>query len=478
MIREREQVYRSAFYLADLIATIVAFGLALRVRAVLPERVRLPVLGELPPLADFSAFVPAVMALTGIWLFLLFLFETSDFRAPPRTFALRYAKVTGVGSVLLLGCAFLLQWDFFPRTLIVLFALIDWASMFVSRIVMLRVAELIRRRRTGGHQILLVGTGPAAREVYEAIGEERSFGFEVMGLLRETTASPSPDWGDQPVFGDMSRLQEVLTRQVVDTVMFALEDTDEEALGDAIAVCEERGARVSIAMFPFRHVSPRMTLENLEGIPMLTFAQTPTNEVKLLFKRSIDVGVAALAILLLSPLMLATLLAIRLESKGAALYRQVRVGKMGRQFNVYKFRSMVVDAEERREALTEANEMGEGPMFKLKRDPRVTRVGRVIRKLSIDELPQLFNVLRGEMSLVGPRPSLPDEVARFEPWQRRRLSMKPGITCIWQVSGRNKIGFDDWMKLDLEYIDNWSIWLDIKILAKTVPVVLLGYGAS
>lgn len=478
MIREREQLYRSVFYVADLLATLFAFGLALRIREVLPDRVRLPVLGVLPPLADFSAFLPAVPALAGIWMLLLFLFETSDFRAPRRTAALRYAKTVLVGSVLLLGCAFLLQWGFFPRTLIVLFAVVAWSSMFATRIVMLRAAALIRRRRTGGHQILLVGTGPAAAEVFQAIREERTFGFEVVGFLRETPASPSPDWAPQPVFGDLSRLRDVLNRQVVDTVMFALEDTDEEALGDAIAVCEERGARVSIAMFPFRHVSPRMTLENLEGIPMLTFAKTPTNEVKLLLKRSIDVFVSALAIALLSPLMLATLVAIRLESPGPALYRQQRVGKMGRRFDVLKFRSMVIDAEARLEALRAQNEMGEGPMFKVKRDPRVTRIGRVIRKLSIDELPQLFNVLRGEMSLVGPRPSLPEEVARFEPWQRRRLSMKPGITCIWQVSGRNKIGFDDWMKLDLEYIDNWSIWLDIKILAKTVPVVLLGYGAS
>jgi exopolysaccharide biosynthesis polyprenyl glycosylphosphotransferase len=210
---------------------------------------------------------------------------------------------------------------------------------------------------------------------------------------------------------------------------------------------------------------------------MLTFAHTPTNEAALFIKRVIDVVVSATALLVLSPLLLLTALTIRLESAGPALFSQERIGKMGRRFRLLKFRSMVSNADEQRDALRAHNEM-DGPMFKMRRDPRVTRVGRLIRKTSIDELPQLINVLRGEMSLVGPRPSLPEEVRQFKPWQRRRLSMKPGITCIWQVSGRNKVDFERWMELDLEYIDHWSLWLDLKILAKTVPVVVFGIGAS
>jgi lipopolysaccharide/colanic/teichoic acid biosynthesis glycosyltransferase len=174
--------------------------------------------------------------------------------------------------------------------------------------------------------------------------------------------------------------------------------------------------------------------------------------------------------------MLPAAILIKLTSHGPVLFRQKRCGHNGRQFVMYKFRSMIDNAEQRRLELEPLNEM-DGPVFKSSRDPRITIIGKIIRRFSIDELPQVFNVLRGDMSLVGPRPPLPEEVARYERWQRRRLSMKPGMTCLWQISGRNEVSFEDWMKLDLTYIDNWSLLLDLKILLKTVPVVLLGRGA-
>jgi lipopolysaccharide/colanic/teichoic acid biosynthesis glycosyltransferase len=175
--------------------------------------------------------------------------------------------------------------------------------------------------------------------------------------------------------------------------------------------------------------------------------------------------------------MLPAAIVIKLTSRGPVLFKQLRCGLNGRQFVMYKFRSMINNAEQLRFELAALNEM-DGPVFKSSRDPRVTPFGRIIRRFSIDELPQIFNVLRGDMSLVGPRPPLPEEVARYERWQRRRLSMKPGMTCLWQISGRNEVSFEDWMKLDLSYIDNWSLLLDLKILLKTVPVVLMGRGAK
>ncbi len=175
--------------------------------------------------------------------------------------------------------------------------------------------------------------------------------------------------------------------------------------------------------------------------------------------------------------MAAIALAIRLTSSGQVLFRQVRCGLNGRRFTLYKFRTMVEDAERRRPELHHLNEM-DGPVFKVRRDPRVTRLGRLLRRYSLDELPQLWNVLSGTMSLVGPRPAIPEEVAQYQRWQRRRLSMRPGLTCLWQISGRNDLDFDRWMELDLEYIDSWSPLLDLKILARTVPVVLSGRGAS
>lgn len=187
-------------------------------------------------------------------------------------------------------------------------------------------------------------------------------------------------------------------------------------------------------------------------------------------KRALDIIASTLGLIILSPILLIVAILIKLESKGPAIFSQKRIGLNKKEFKMYKFRSMVQNAEELKEKLAKENEMS-GPMFKMKNDPRVTKVGRFIRKTSIDELPQLINVLKGEMSLVGPRPSLPKEVSKFEPWMLRRLSVKPGLTCYWQVSGRNNIDFEDWMKLDLQYVNDRSFWLDLKLILKTATVL-------
>jgi len=221
-----------------------------------------------------------------------------------------------------------------------------------------------------------------------------------------------------------------------------------------------------------------MELHEFDGFPLLSFSTTPTNEALMFVRRILDMVLAFLLLSIFGPLvMLPTAILIKLTSPGPVLFKQKRCGLNGRQFVMYKFRSMVDNAEQLRFELEALNEM-DGPVFKSSRDPRITAIGKLIRRFSVDELPQVFNVIRGDMSLVGPRPPLPEEVARYERWQRRRLSMKPGMTCLWQISGRNEVSFEDWMKLDLTYIDNWSLLLDLKILLKTVPVVLLGRGAK
>jgi len=209
---------------------------------------------------------------------------------------------------------------------------------------------------------------------------------------------------------------------------------------------------------------------------MLTFMSAPRDELLLFIRRCFDFSAALALIALLSPLLLTIAALVKITSRGPVLFRQVRAGLHGRPFVFLKFRSMRVDAEALKSALAPFNEM-DGPAFKLTNDPRVTPLGRWLRKTSLDELPQLLNILRGEMSFVGPRPAVLDEVRRYEPWQRRRLSMPPGLTCLWQVSGRNELTFDEWMRLDLEYIDNWSLWLDLRIVFKTIPAVVLGRGA-
>jgi exopolysaccharide biosynthesis polyprenyl glycosylphosphotransferase len=231
---------------------------------------------------------------------------------------------------------------------------------------------------------------------------------------------------------------------------------------------------VAVDLFPAK-VS-NVSMEFLENVPLLTFSTTPDRAFALFVKRVMDIVLSAFLLTILFPFMAVIGVLIKLTSSGPILYKQVRCGLYGRRFVLYKFRSMNEGAEDVLWEIKHLNEM-DGPVFKMRNDPRVTPLGRFLRKSSIDELPQFWNVLRGDMSLVGPRAPLPEEVKEYSRWQRRRLSVKPGITCLWQVSGRNEIDFHEWMKLDLHYIDNWSLLLDLKILVRTFPVVLLCRGA-
>ena len=243
-----------------------------------------------------------------------------------------------------------------------------------------------------------------------------------------------------------------------------------------IRLCGELGVRTRVAAEFFPTSTSRVSLEFLENLPLITFSTVPEHNVGIIAKRMVDFLVAAVMLIVLFPLMLVTAILIKITSPGPVLYRQVRCGLYGRRFRLVKFRTMVDGAEDKLWEIKHLNEM-EGPVFKMRNDPRVTAVGRFLRKFSVDELPQVWNVIKGEMSLVGPRAPLLEEVENYATKQRRRLSVKPGITCLWQVSGRNDIDFNEWMELDLQYIDNWSFWLDIRIMLMTIPAVFTGRGA-
>jgi exopolysaccharide biosynthesis polyprenyl glycosylphosphotransferase len=278
------------------------------------------------------------------------------------------------------------------------------------------------------------------------------------------------------VLGSVDELAQVLERHVIDMVVISAAPDRMKDLERVVAVCDEQGVPVKLALDLLPARDAHLEVEELEGIPLLSLASGPQDVIPLLAKRAFDITLSVLGFVLLSPILAIVAVAVRVDSPGPVLFRQRRIGLNGREFTLYKFRSMRVGAEDELHALREHNE-ADGPVFKMREDPRVTGVGRFIRRTSIDELPQLWNVLRGEMSVVGPRPPLPDEVKRYQRWQRRRLSMKPGITCTWQVSGRSDLEFDRWMELDLAYIDSWSLWGDLQIVARTIPAVLLRRGA-
>ncbi len=374
--------------------------------------------------------------------------------------------------VVTLGAIAFLTKQSAPRLLAVLYVGISAASIVVARFGWRYLAGAALRG-AAARRAAIVGCGGLAREIVESIVAHPEWGLRFSGFV---LLDSLPDRTRGPVLGKLSQLGRLLENEVLDVVIFAV---PREYLGEierGIQLCEEQGVEVRISLDMLRYGPSRMSVEEIDGVPMLSFTRTPVDVVALATKRVFDVVASAVALVLLAPVFAAIAVAIRIESPGPFLFRQRRMGLNGREFDMLKFRSMYQDAEERLEALRSENEMS-GPVFKMANDPRVTRVGRFIRRTSLDELPQFWNVLRGEMSIVGPRPPIPAEVRQYKRWQRRRLSMKPGITCIWQISGRNNIDFDRWMELDLEYIDTWSLWSDIAICFKTIPAVITSRGA-
>jgi exopolysaccharide biosynthesis polyprenyl glycosylphosphotransferase len=324
---------------------------------------------------------------------------------------------------------------------------------------------------------LIIGTGKRTQRFIDLINyndHER----KIIGLIDDDHTKLGENVSGYKVIGALKDLPDILHSNVVDEVVFIVPRSWLGKIEQVIHSCETEGVRISVAVDFFEPKFSRATQRDVGGLPLLTFESAPTKKFPLAIKRLMDILVSAAALIILIPVLAIVAVLIKSTSKGPLFFKQQRCGLNGRRFMLYKFRTMVHDAESRLVELKAHNEMV-GPAFKMNNDPRVTKIGKYLRKFSLDELPQLWNVLRGEMSLVGPRPPLPSEVNEYDSWHRRRLSMRPGLTCLWQVSGRNKItNFDQWMRLDLQYIDNWSTWLDLTILFRTVPVVLFGIGAK
>ncbi len=373
------------------------------------------------------------------------------------------------------GLAFFLKFDFLSRFFMLAYAGSTTALLIFSRWIALMSAHRARRKGYNLKNILLVGSGRRAQQFLSLVAKHPEWGYRIIGLLDREAMFVGEDVAGYEVIGTLEDLPDLLEKKVVDEVFFVTPRKWLEEISKYIAYCEAVGVPATVSTDLFDLEIAKRIPKQLEGMTYLTFETRLLKEGELLIKRIFDVVVSATALVLVSPIMGAVALVIKLTSPGPIFFKQIRCGKNGRLFTLYKFRTMVVDAEKRLQELKSKNEMS-GPVFKMTSDPRITPVGRFLRKSSLDELPQLWNVLTGSMSIVGPRPPIPSEVEEYEPWQRRRLSMKPGITCIWQVSGRNAIGFEEWMGLDLRYIDRWSIWLDFKILFQTVHTVFSANG--
>jgi exopolysaccharide biosynthesis polyprenyl glycosylphosphotransferase len=328
----------------------------------------------------------------------------------------------------------------------------------------------MRSRGMNGRFVLVAGAGPRGRAFAATMESHRELGLKVIGLLDDDPEmAKGARW---PWLGTLAELEDVLSQRVVDEVAICLPFSQWQYVDGIAHISEEAGKIVRVPMDLLDHSFAHGKVEDLDGTPVYSLVSGPDRALGLVVKRIVDIAIAAMGLVALSPLLLAIAWRVRRDG-GPALFRQTRVGLHGRSFGMLKFRSMVVDAEARLTEIAAANEI-EGHAFKVTHDPRITPLGRTLRRYSLDELPQLWNVLRGDMSIVGPRPPLPSEVSGYDMWHRRRLSMKPGITGLWQVRARHEPEFDRWVEDDLEYIDRWSLWLDLTIMLRTIPAALEG----
>jgi exopolysaccharide biosynthesis polyprenyl glycosylphosphotransferase len=333
-------------------------------------------------------------------------------------------------------------------------------------------------------KVLVIGNGPRARTLMDTYRENSEWGVHIIGVLDPRVGSPEANghgvatFNDAPLLGNLGHIREILATTVVDEVIVCLPRSLLNDLGEVVAACQEEAVCIKFLADIYDLDTGTVRLDAIGAMPVLSFEPVPHEEGMLVAKRIVDLMIALPFTLLLVPLFAVVAVAIKLDSRGPVFFVQPRVGLNKRTFNMVKFRSMFADAEQRMAEIEHLNE-ADGPIFKMANDPRVTRVGRFLRRTSIDELPQLLNVLRGQMSLVGPRPMSLRDVNQFSLGiQRRRFSVRPGLACLREVSGRSRLSFERWLELDLQYIEEWSLWLDIKILFKLIPTVLKGDGAT
>jgi exopolysaccharide biosynthesis polyprenyl glycosylphosphotransferase len=357
--------------------------------------------------------------------------------------------------------------------MILTFAVLCTLLMFTFRWSAMAWYNSLHRQGFNLQRSIIVGTGQSAAIVQYELHKHREIGFDIVGFVRDPAESVTHEKSQVfPILGDIENLLDILKAQNIHELIIATPSDSREM----IARCKREGVNVRLVTDLQSLSMQEMEFEELAGIPIVYFQANPLLGLNLFLKRTMDILLSSLGLLLLSPVFAAIAVLIKWESRGPVIFKQERIGKHGQPFTCYKFRSMCDQAEYMKEGLQAVNE-ATGPLFKIRDDPRITRVGKFLRRYSLDEWPQLVNVFTGDMSLVGPRPAVPREVEQYSAWAAKRLDIRPGITGLWQVSGRSDLPFDEMLKLDIYYIWNWSLSNDFKILLRTIPVVLSGKGA-
>ncbi len=474
MFERYRRLFSLGLVLADIVLINVAFALSYWVRYELQWFRAVDEANYVP----YRQYLPIGLILTVV---LMITYKLEGVYSQPRGrswFDEVYRIVSGTTTgVIIMVVLFFGYRPYFYSRLIFLYAFTFIVVLLgFSRLLKGLILERLRQRGIGVDRVLIVGAGEVGRTIMRNIVAQPKLGYQVVGFVDDNPERGETDIGRFKGLGSIDNLPSVIQEEAIDEVIITLPWMYHRKILMIMAQCERQHVRARIVPDLFQMSLSRVDIEDLGGLPVIGIKEISIRGWNLVFKRAIDFAVALSGLIFLSPLSALVALAIKLESRGPVLFKQLRVGKGGRPFVLYKFRSMHEGAEKEQEKLAALNE-AEGPIFKIRDDPRLTRLGRLLRRTSLDELPQLYNVLRGEMSLVGPRPPLPSEVEQYHEWHKKRLEVSPGITGLWQVSGRSELTFDEMVLLDLYYVENWSPALDISILLRTIPKVIFGDGA-
>ncbi|HXJ40473.1 MAG TPA: sugar transferase [Bryobacteraceae bacterium] len=471
MFRSQQRKTKILFGLSDIILAALAFELAYRFREHLHLDKTFYLLPDVKTLLICFSAVTSVAA--GYWLNVYGKVDSAEVGVILRD----SFRQIGYGAItIVLFIVFGLQVKI-SRVFLASFFAANWVFLALFRLAARNLVQTVAQSFGSQRHVLIVGLGERAERLGHNLEGFYPHGLRILGFLTPDDSAQGTVQLERTyqVF-PISELRSLLARHVVDEIHFAVESNQLPALEEVFLWCDEEGVCTRLAVDFFPHVNSELALERLGHTPMLTFTAAPDDEVLLLAKRAIDIALSLIGIVLLSPVLLLIAVLVKLTSPGPVIFSQRRCGLNGRMFTFYKFRSMVEGAEQRFHEVAHLTQREVAT--KIPNDPRQTPIGRFLRKFSLDELPQLFNVLKGDMSLVGPRPAIPSEVAQYQRWQRRRLRMRPGLTCLWAVEGRDNIDFETWMRMDLQYIDNWSLGLDARIIILTIPYVLSGRGAN
>ncbi len=466
MLKENERLYSNFMALVDVTLTLLALVVGYYIRVFTVAK----------SILYTEQYLILGLLIIPIWFILI---KTVNFQSAQKVknysvIFLEYAVIIFVGVLLLFVFVFILKLDKISRLAILIFAVVDLFMLSTVKILMLKQLKRKHIKGKDVKQAVLIADD-YSESFIEKLLTHKYLGYKVLAIITDSKKIKELYKNRFKIYPSTMNINNFVDDEVVDELIYCKGELENDTIKELIYSCAEIGVTFQLQSDFYSLIASKSQLNYYGEIPLMTFANTPSDYLALSAKRILDYIFSFFALLIFSPFFLLIALAIKLESKGPVFFKQTRVGLNGRKFTIYKFRTMIQEAEKMKSELEKKNEV-DGPVFKIKNDPRVTKVGKFLRRSSLDEFPQFINVLKGDMAVVGPRPPIPEEVDKYTRLQRRRLSMKPGITCIWQVSGRNDTKFDEWMKLDLQYIDNWSLRLDIILMLKTVNAIFKRTG--